>query len=149
MIIQIGSAFLATIFIAILFQVRKENIFFAAIGGGLACLVDEVCLFWGLSSYISIFLASMALALYCEIMARVRRTTTPTFLISGLFPLVPGAGMYYTMLSIVKHDLNEALSTGISTLSTAALMALGLLFISTLFRLITSKKSLETNHNAD
>ena len=70
-------------------------------------------------------------------MARVRKTTVTTFLISGLFPLVPGAGMYYTMLAIVHNDLSEALSTGISTLSTAAVMALGILFVSTLSRGIT------------
>ena len=34
-------------------------------------------------------------------------------------------------------DLSEALSTGISTLSTAAVMALGILFVSTLSRGIT------------
>lgn len=78
--------------------------------------------------------------MYSEIMARVRKTTVPTFLISGLFPLVPGAGMYYTMLAIVHHELDNALSTGINTLSTAALMALGILFVSTLSRLIFRQK---------
>ena len=127
MIIRILCALLATIFIAVLFQVRKENIFPAAIGGGLGCLVNECCLASGLGTFFSIFLASMALA-------RIRKTTVTTFLISGLFPLVPGAGMYYTMLAIVHNDLDGALSTGITTLSTAAVMALGILFVSTLSR---------------
>lgn len=144
MIIKILSSFFATIFIAILFRVRKKNVIYTAIGGGFGCFVNELCLFIGLSSFISIFLASMSLSLYCEIMARIRKTTTPTFLISSLFPLVPGAGMYYTMLAVVNHDLSTALSTGISTLSTAALMALGLLFVSTCFRLITPSKKLQT-----
>ncbi len=134
MAVRIICALLATVFIAVLFQVRKENIFAAAIGGGLGCLVNECGLALGLGTFFSIFLASLALASYSEIMARVRKTTVTTFLISGLFPLVPGAGMYYTMLAIVHNDLSEALSTGISTLSTAAVMALGILFVSTLSR---------------
>lgn len=134
MAVRIICALLATVFIAVLFQVRKENIFAAAIGGGLGCLVNECGLALGLGTFFSIFLASLALASYSEIMARVRKTTVTTFLISGLFPLVPGAGMYYTMLTIVHNDLSEALSTGISTLSTAAVMALGILFVSTLSR---------------
>lgn len=134
MAVRIICALLATFFIAVLFQVRKENIFAAAIGGGLGCLVNECGLALGLGTFFSIFLASLALASYSEIMARVRKTTVTTFLISGLFPLVPGAGMYYTMLAIVHNDLSEALSTGISTLSTAAVMALGILFVSTLSR---------------
>lgn len=137
MAVRIICALLATVFIAVLFQVRKENIFAAAIGGGLGCLVNECGLALGLGPFFSIFLASLALASYSEIMARVRKTTVTTFLISGLFPLVPGAGMYYTMLAIVHNDLSEALSTGISTLSTAAVMALGILFVSTLSRGIT------------
>ena len=134
MAVRIICALFATVFIAVLFQVRKENIFAAAIGGGLGCLVNECGLALGLGTFFSIFLASLALASYSEIMARVRKTTVTTFLISGLFPLVPGAGMYYTMLAIVHNDLSEALSTGISTLSTAAVMALGILFVSTLSR---------------
>ena len=134
MAVRIICALLATVFIAVLFQVRKENIFAAAIGGGLGCLVNECGLALGLGTFFSIFLASLALASYSEIMARVRKTTVTTFLISGLFPLVPGAGMYHTMLAIVHNDLSEALSTGISTLSTAAVMALGILFVSTLSR---------------
>ena len=140
MMIKVMSALLATIFIAILFQVPKRNVVLTALGGGLGCLINELCLFAGLSDFFSIFLASLTLAMYSEIMARVRKTTVPTFLISGLFPLVPGAGMYYTMLAIVHHELDNALSTGINTLSTAALMALGILFVSTLSRLIFRQK---------
>lgn len=134
MIIRTICALLATIFIAVLFQVRKENILPAALGGGIGCLVNECGLAFGMGTFFSIFLATMALALYSEVMARIRKTTVTTFLISGLFPLVPGAGMYYTMLAIVHSDLDKALSTGISTLSTAAVMALGILFVSTLSR---------------
>lgn len=140
MMIKVMSALLATIFIAILFQVPKRNVVLTALGGGLGCLVNELCLLASLSDFFSIFLASLTLAMYSEIMARIRKTTVPTFLISGLFPLVPGAGMYYTMLAIVHHELDNALSTGINTLSTAALMALGILFVSTLSRLIFRQK---------
>ena len=127
MAVRIICALLATVFIAVLFQVRKENIFAAAIGGGLGCLVNECGLALGLGTFFSIFLASLALASYSEIMARVRKTTVTTFLISGLFPLVPGAGMYYTMLAIVHNDLSEALSTGYLRCGRAAVMALGML----------------------
>ena len=42
--------------------------------------------------------------------------------------------MYYTFLAIFHNDLEDALSTGITTLSTASVMALGILFVSTLSR---------------
>lgn len=141
--IKIISALLATIFIAILFQVRKEQVLLTALGGGLGSLINEAAIAVGLSSFLAIFLASLAIAAYSEIMARVRKTTVTTFLISALFPLVPGAGMYYTMLNIVNNELDQALTMGVTTLSTAALMALGVLFVSTLTRLLFRPRSLQ------
>lgn len=148
MIVKISSALLATIFIAILFQVRKEHVFLTALGGGLGSLINEIMLVLGCSAFVSVFVASLGIALYSEIMARMRKTTVTTFLISALFPLVPGAGMYYTMLSIVNNELDAALSMGISTLSTAALMALGILFISTLSRQLFRPKQYPIHKNS-
>lgn len=136
MFVKIISALLATVFIAILFQVRKEHVLLTAIGGGIGSLINELMLALGCSSFVAVFVASLGLALYSEIMARMRKTTVTTFLISALFPLVPGAGMYYTMLGIVNNELDIALETGVTTLSTAALMALGILFVTTLFRVM-------------
>ena len=89
MFLKIFSALFATIFIAILFQVRKENVLITAIGGGLGSLVNECMLALGCSAFVAVFIASIAIAFYSEIMARVRKATVPTFLISALFPLVP------------------------------------------------------------
>lgn len=136
MFVKIISALLATVFIAILFQVRKEHVLLTAIGGGIGSLINELMLVLGCSSFVAVFVASLGLALYSEIMARMRKTTVTTFLISALFPLVPGAGMYYTMLEIVNNELDVALETGVTTLSTAALMALGILFVTTLSRVM-------------
>lgn len=99
-------------------------------------MINELMLALGCSSFVAVFVASLGLALYSEIMARMRKTTVTTFLISALFPLVPGAGMYYTMLEIVNNELDVALETGVTTLSTAALMALGILFVTTLSRVM-------------
>ena len=136
MMVKIISALFATIFIAILFQVRREHVLLTALGGGLGSLINELAMALGLSSFFAVFLASIAIAAYSEIMARIRKTTVTTFLISALFPLVPGAGMYYTMLGIVNNELDQALTMGVTTLSTAAPMALGILFVSTLARLL-------------
>ena len=51
MMIKVMSALLATIFIAILFQVPKRNVVLTALGGGLGCLINELCLLAGLSDF--------------------------------------------------------------------------------------------------
>ncbi len=144
MMVKIISALFATIFIAILFQVRKEHVLLTALGGGLGSLINELA---GPRAQLVLRRLSRfdRLAAYSEIMARVRKTTVTTFLISALFPLVPGAGMYYTMLGIVNNELDQALTMGVTTLSTAALMALGILFVSTLARLLFRPRILPKN----
>lgn len=132
MINEIIFATLASFFFSFLFHVKKENLVFAAIAGGIGWFVYASCIQLGFDSHVSTFFAAMGLATYAEIMARIRKTTVTTFLISGLIPLVPGDGMYQTMLAIVNKQLNDAVRIGISTLAIAGLLALGIMFISTL-----------------
>ena len=64
MMVKIISALFATIFIAILFQVRREHVLLTALGGGLGSLINELAMALGLSSFFAVFLASIAIAAY-------------------------------------------------------------------------------------
>lgn len=136
MAVRIISAFASSLFFGMLFNVSKDNLLFAGIGGALGYFIYEVLQAAGISVNGAIFMASIALAVYSEIMARVRKTTVTTFEIGALIPLVPGKGMYLTMLSIVNNNLDEALKIGLSTLSSALLLALGILMVSTFAKMV-------------
>ena len=43
------------------------------------------------------FLATVAITIYAEAMARARKTPVTGYLLVALLPLVPGGGIYYTM----------------------------------------------------
>ena len=51
------------------------------------------------------------------------------FLIPGIFPLVPGAGVYWTSYYIVTDDLTLASDTGFTSLKVAAAIVLGIIFV--------------------
>ena len=123
MAVRIICALLATVFIAVLFQVRKENITVERCVGMPGQRMRPWRLVWAHSSLSSSPRSPWHPTVRSWRVSGKRPVTT--FLISGLFPLVPGAGMYYTMLAIVHNDLSEALSTGISTLSTAGSDGIG------------------------
>ncbi len=55
-----------------------------------------------------------------------RRCPVTIFLISGIFPLVPGLGIYHTAYYTVTGDLAAAGSTGFFTIKTAAAMVLAI-----------------------
>jgi uncharacterized membrane protein YjjB (DUF3815 family) len=56
-------------------------------------------------------------------MARIIKAPVTIFLICSIIPLVPGSGMYYTMLECVKGSINNALNQGFETLSNAMSIA--------------------------
>lgn len=133
--IKVISAFLASLFFGVLFTIRKENLVYAGIGGAIGCLVYESVQVLGYHAYLAILLAAISFSIYSEILARIRKTTVTTFAISALIPLVPGNGMYLTMLAIVNDDLSTALNIGVDTMSRAGLLALGILFVPTFVKL--------------
>lgn len=47
------------------------------------------------------------------------------FLITGIFPLVPGIGIYLTGYNLFMGDKNATLSNGVQTIEIAIAMALG------------------------
>ena len=51
------------------------------------------------------------------------------FLISGIFPLVPGAGVYYTAYYLVMNQLGEAAQRGIGAIKVAFAIVLGIVCI--------------------
>jgi uncharacterized membrane protein YjjB (DUF3815 family) len=85
-------------------------------------------------------ISSIVFSIYSEIMARVLKTPVTLLVICAMLPLVPGAGMYYTMYDVVKGDISSSISTGLSTIASAGTLALGIILVTTLTRIITKKK---------
>lgn len=54
------------------------------------------------------------------------------FITPGIVSLVPGAGMYYTMLYLVQKDYSQATIAGSETFFMAAAIAIGII-VSTIF----------------
>lgn len=48
------------------------------------------------------------------------------FLLTGIFPLVPGAGIYYTAYYFIQNENALALAKGISTFKIAVALAIGI-----------------------
>ena len=68
------------------------------------------------------------------------------FLISGIFPLVPGAGVYWTAYYIVMDELGQAVQTGYLAVKVAVAIVLGIIFVfeipQGLFRALAGKHKL-------
>lgn len=130
------SGFLATVGFGVLFNIKGKKLLLAGIGGMLGGVIYTFCKQSQCPEALALFYAGVGFALYSEIFARICRTPVTTFIICALIPLVPGKGMYETMRYAVSGDAQTALQTGLDTLIYAGALALGIIFVSTLMRLL-------------
>ena len=70
-------------------------------------------------------------------MARIRKYPAISYLVVSIFPLIPGASVYYTMTYAVKGDMSSFADKGLHTIGIAGAIAVGILLVSTAFRIWT------------
>lgn len=139
-IIQVLAGFIGSLGFAILFNVRGKRLV-AASGGGLISWVLFLLLTHIIESeVIAYFIVSAALSVYAEVMARLLKTPTTTFIIISLIPMIPGSSLYYTMVSLFKIDDGEFVSKAAYTLELAAALALGVVLVTTFTRILEKIK---------
>ena len=131
-------SFLASLGFAVLFNVPKNRLFYAALAGGIGGAAYSIALYLGTTETVSLLYASIFLSLASEIMARILRCPSTMFLISALIPFVPGGGAYYTVLSLIEKNNDMALYHGLNTITQAGAIVLGCVLVTGAFSMIRS-----------
>ena len=132
--------FLACTGFFILFNTHGWGSALCAAGGVLTWMVYLLCRSLGFSIYGMNFIAAIVAALYSEIMARSRKYPVTSYLVISSIPLLPGAGIYYTMSLGLGGDVQAAMHKGLETAGVAGSIAVAILLVSTVFRLATAQR---------
>ena len=136
--IQILMGGLGTLGFNILFHIRGKKLLFATLGGVISWAV-----FLALAPVLPgegfrYFLAAAAVTVYGEVLARVMKTPTTTFLVPSIIPLIPGSALYYTMNYALNQQWSDFARQAFYTLQLALSLAVGIIAITTAVRLITA-----------
>ena len=94
MIDQIIMSMVATIAFAILFNAPKKEYVFCALNGCIGWVSYQLFLSYGASVVMASLWATLILTLVARILSAIRRSPVTIFLVTGIFTLVPGAGIY-------------------------------------------------------
>ena len=86
-------AFAGCIGFTLVFNIHGPGKLIACCGGALGWLVYLLA---G-KTILAGFFAAMAISLFSEVMARIRRCPVTGYQLVALLPLVPGGGIYYAM----------------------------------------------------
>lgn len=128
---------LATVGFAVFFNAPIKTLVATGISGGIGWSVYVYLFKISLNSIFANFVAAAIVSLLSEILARKLKQPAILFVIPGIIPLVPGLGMYNTMLYMVQDNFELGISTGADTLFIGVAISLGVLVMTSLSRTFT------------
>ncbi len=140
-ILQITTGFVGSIGFAVLYNIRGIRFVFASLGG-----LFSWSAYLGLGAFIPnevarYFIVAALISLYAEIMARLLKTPTTTFIITSLIPLIPGSSLYYTMTNAFLGNGGDFIERGIMTLSLSGALAAGIIVVAGFAKIVKHSKN--------
>lgn len=138
--VQCFFAFLGCMGFVILFNIHGKGSPLCALGGALTWAVYLIAQSISGSDLVAYFWAALFSSLYSEVMARIRKYPAISYLVISIFPIIPGAGAYYTMNYAVQGEMELFASKGMFTAAIAGVMAVGILLGSSGFRMYSDWK---------
>ena len=125
---------------SVLFNIHGPGGLLCALGGALSWGVYRLAGSLGCGEILAFFWSGLFSSVYSEIMARLRKYPAISYLVVSIFPLIPGAGVYYTMNHALQGDMESFASQSMHTAAIAGALAVGILLGSTVFRMYSEWK---------
>ena len=125
-IIQFLVAMAATIAFALLFSAPKKELVFCGLSGAIGWLFYCIITDAGLGPILASLVGTLILTIFSRTMAVIRQSPATMYLLPGIFPLVPGAGIYYTTYELINGGNSS--SRGLETLEIALAITFGIIF---------------------
>ena len=129
------GCFIGCIGFSVYYNIHGPGILICTLGGVITWAAYLLVQKLGIGLIYANFIGGIVASVYAEVMARIRRFPAISYLVVSLFPLLPGAGIYYTMAFAVENEMTRFAARGYQTAAIAAALALGILLVSTVFRI--------------
>lgn len=133
---QGAFALLCVVGFAIMFNIPRRLIPITAINGMLGWMLYLFFQQTSVSFIVPPFLAAILVGILGEMSAIWKKQPATIFIIPAIIPLVPGYGIYYTMLHIVEDNFTKAGKIGIESMFIAISIACGVVIASSFVRMI-------------
>lgn len=134
--IQVLTATIGTVGFAILFHIRGYRLIVIAFGGAMSWIVYLLSFIQHYDAVMSSLIATIVVAAFAEIGARVLKTPVIILLAPMLIPLIPGRDLYYTMQHLVFGRMGESAYYFQLVLKEAGAIAVGIILLAFLSQFI-------------
>ncbi len=145
-IYQFFISFCGTVAFGVLFHIPMKQYAFCGITGAAGWVMYVFMMQIQPSPVLASLVAVLPLTALARLFSTRRKTPITVFLLCGIFPLVPGAGIYYTAYYFIMGDTSLTMIKGAETIKIAGALALGMVLVlglpSRLFQPIFQRKQL-------
>ena len=125
---QLIASFFGSLGFALIFHMRGAKVWWTSLGGAVAWFVYLVMGLYFTNFMLKMAVAGFVLGIYCESMAIYTRVPRTPYIAIGIIPLIPGAGLYYTVFYCYNGDMAQSLHYAKMASGTSAAIIVGLLF---------------------
>ena len=115
-----------TLCFGILFGIPRKCYLACGATGAVGWLTYQLAVMMGVGAVTANLLAAIPLTLLARIFAITLKAPVTVFLLCGIFPLVPGAGIYYTAYYFIQNDSLQMAVSASDTVKIAAALAIGI-----------------------
>ena len=127
-ILQFVISMLATVSFAILFNAPKKEVLFCGFTSAFGWIIYYLLTSQEMNNVLACAIASFGLTLLTRGLAVARQNPVTVYLLPGIFPLVPGAGIYYTAYYLFTCDSAMSGVKCLETVYIAGAIVFGIIF---------------------
>ena len=127
MIREIFASVVGVFAFAVLFHAPRKSYFACALLGGVSWGGYLLFSALGAGEFLAAALAIVVLTICARVCAVLLEMPATVFIVSGIFPIVPGAGIYYTAYSLMAGDMALFQDKATETVAFAGAIALGII----------------------
>ncbi|NLK63635.1 MAG: threonine/serine exporter [Tissierellia bacterium] len=121
--------FAASLFFALIMNAPKNTLMHTPLVASIGYLIYLACSAQ-LNTTLGFFAGTTFVAMMGEIFARKFKMPATIFIFPAIIPIVPGFGLYETMLAFVQNDILSALEIGADTIFNIVAMAIAMALVS-------------------
>ncbi len=135
-VIQLISCTVGCAGFAWMFKMKGRQVLFSIIGSFFTWSIYLVAYEMNPSNFVATLAASLFVASYAFVMSRVNKAPATIFLTASVFPLMPGASLYYLMYGCVSQDTELILAKTQALLGTCLAIAFGFIIVDLVTRIL-------------
>ena len=128
LLVQTLAAFIGTTAFAVLFGVPRKQYVAAGIVGALGWLLYLILFrHAGMSAAIATLISTIFIGILSRVFAVVEKCPAAVFLLCGIFPLVPGAGVFWCTYYLISSQFDLSSTAGFTAAKIAIAIVLGII----------------------